>query len=119
MTAQPSLLEWEAPAARRSDPETCHMAAASAALRASHGRIMALRHLMVRPPTDFELAAESGVQQTSIGKRRGECAKHGLVEVCTDADGKKITRPSPTNSPALVWQITETGRAFFREQFHG
>jgi len=117
MIAQPSLLEWEAPpGARNSDPETCHMAAASAAIRASHGRLRALSQLSYGARTDFELAAATGVQQTSIGKRRGECAKAGLVEAVVGADGKRVTRPSDSGAPATVWQITDKGRAFLAAQ---
>lgn len=110
---QPGLLDWEPPAARRCDPETSHLAAARAKLGASHGRLMVLRYLAEGPKTDYELAAATGIQQNSIGKRRGECRDHGLVEVFTDATGVKETRPSPTGSPTLVWRITDQGREFY------
>ena len=50
------------------------------------------------PLTDFEIADFTGWQQTSIGKRRGECAKAGLV---IDT-GKR--RASPSGSSAIVWE---------------
>lgn len=114
---QPDLLEWTPPpGARNSDPETCHAAAASAAIRASFGRMRALRQLSYGARTDFELAAATGVQQTSIGKRRGECVKAGWVEAQTDDTGRKVTRPSDSGSPAIVWQITAKGREFLASQ---
>ena len=114
---QPSLLEWEAPpASRNSDPETCHIAAASAALRASHGRLRALRQLSYGARTDFELAAATGVIQSSIGKRRGELRDAGFVEAAIGTDGKTEKRPSDSGSPAIVWRITDKGRAFLAAQ---
>ena len=107
------LLSWKPPVARDTDPETSHVAAKIATMSASAGRMAALRHLAERPMTDFELAEASGMQQTSIGKRRGDCVPHGLVEPMLDSAGKKVTRPSPTGSPAIVWQITQAGRAFY------
>ena len=60
--------------------------------------------------TDFELADVTGVQQTSIGKRRKELVDHGLVESVLDpATGKPATRPSPTGSPSMVWRATADG----------
>lgn len=98
------------PAARITDPVTSHEAAAIAHRGASHGRRLVLAALALRPMTDFELAAHTGWQQTSIGKRRGECVTAGLVEVLTDDKGNKVKRPSPSGSPALVWALTEKGR---------
>lgn len=117
MIGQPSLLEWEAPpGSRNSDPETSHMAAASAAIRASHGRLRALRQLSYGARTDFELAAATGVIQSSIGKRRGELRDAGFVEAVTGPDGKTVKRPSDTGAPATVWAITNKGRAFLAAQ---
>lgn len=110
---QMNLLDWKPPAARRTDPETCETAAKIAGMRASFNRLRVLALLIDGPLTDFELAAKTGIQQTSIGKRRGECKEHGLVEAMTDSAGKKVTRPSPTGSPALVWAITDKGREFY------
>lgn len=113
---QLDLMQW--PGARRSDPETSHAAADSAAKRASHGKLTALMHLVDGAKTDFELAAETGMLATSIGKRRCDCVKEGWVEVARDENGAKITRPSPTDSPALVWKITSAGRKVFAEASH-
>jgi len=60
--------------------------------------------------TDFELAAVTGVQQTSIGKRRKELVDHGLVASVLDpATGKPATRPSPSGAPSMVWAATPEG----------
>lgn len=90
--------------------------AAASGVRASAGRMLALKTLAGNPAglTDFELADLTGWQQTSIGKRRGELFKAGLVEVAIDASGKPIKRPSPSGSLAIVWRITESGRAYLR-----
>lgn len=62
--------------------------------------------------TDFELADRTGVQQTSIGKRRLELTRDGLVESVIDpATGRPATRPSPTGSPSMVWAATRDGIA--------
>lgn len=96
-----------APIARNSDPTTSHAAAEHAALKAGTNRAIALRALAEAGSqglTDFELARVTSIQQTSIGKRRGELARIGLVE------SAGITRPSPSGSPAIVWRITAKGR---------
>lgn len=115
---QADLLSWQKPNVRNSDPETSHMAAAAATLKASHGRLRVLQHLNAGPMTDFELAASTGVQQTSIGKRRGECRDHGLVEAVLDR-GTAVSRKSPSGSPATVWQITDKGREFLNSSDRG
>jgi len=88
--------------------------AAADSVRASAGRMLALQTLAENPNglTDFELADLTGRQQTSIGKRRGELFKAGLVEVAVDAIGSPIKRPSPSGSAALVWRVTAIGRDF-------
>lgn len=113
MTDQPSLLSWTPPRARNTDPSTSHAAAADASLRASAGRLAVLDALMSGPKTDFELATATGRQQTSAGKRRGECRDHGLVDVARDGRGEEVKRAAPSGSKALVWQITPAGIAFY------
>lgn len=114
MTDQMNLLDWQPPAARHSDPETSQMAADRAALGASYGRLQVLGHLLCGPLTDFELAEKTGRQQTSCGKRRGECVDHGLVAPVFDAQGAAVKRPAPSGSLARVWAITDEGREFYR-----
>lgn len=95
MNAQLDLLSM----ARQSDPDTSHAAARDAAPNAQTNRALALRLLRDHPNglTDFELAALTGLQQTSIGKRRGELRDAGLVY----DTGER--RPSPSGSKAIVW----------------
>lgn len=97
---------WGAPVARNTDPQTAHQAAEHAAMRAGTMRALALRELAAagdRGLTDFELAHRTRSQQTSIGKRRGELVRMGLVESAGS------TRPSPSGSPAMVWRVTVAG----------
>lgn len=91
------------PMFRTTDPATSREAAKRAAPNAETHRGLALRTLRAAGPggmTDFELAALVGIQQTSIGKRRGELVKQGLVV------NAGFTRPSPSGSPATVWRAT-------------
>lgn len=91
------------PRARRTDPDTSHAAAARTSLTAASGRKLALdthaRH--PRGLTDFELADLTGYAQTSIGVRRCELVRAGLIEK-TD-----LRRPSPSGSPAIVWRYVK------------
>jgi hypothetical protein len=89
---------------------------AALAVNPSAGRLLAMRTMNQHPAglTDFELAEKTGRQQTSIGKRRGECARAGLVDVVMNADGKLLKRPSPSGADALVWRITEQGRLWLQ-----
>jgi predicted transcriptional regulator len=98
------------PNARDSDPETSHEAAEDAKFKASKHRLLALTTLRrFGPLTDFELASRTGIQQTSIGKRRKECQDAGLVAGLVDANGQKVKRPAPSGSSALVWTLTQEG----------
>jgi hypothetical protein len=105
----------QAPAARNSDPSTSHAAAQKAELHATENRLAVLRCLSIKPMTDFELAAELNRQQTSCGKRRGECRDHGLVQIALDGRGEEVKRPAPSGSMALVWEITQAGLEFLRQ----
>ena len=99
--------------ARKSDPLTSYQAAQDARQHASKGRMLVLEALAASYAgmTDFDLASRTGWQQTSIGKRRGECVESGWVEVAT-CEGIKVKRQSPSGSMALVWRITPAGRQF-------
>lgn len=96
--------------ARATDPATSHMAAAdaTAAIKGRHKAV--LRALTFGAKTDFELAAATNVQQTSIGKRRGECRDKGWVEP-DHVNGVPVRRPAPSGSMAQVWRITKLGQA--------
>jgi DNA-binding MarR family transcriptional regulator len=55
--------------------------------------------------TDFQLAQATGVGQTSIGKRRLELERLGLVERVMDpATGRPATRPTPSGATAGVYR---------------
>lgn len=86
---------------RRTDPETSMAAATKAKPKSEAHRDLALRVLRqhVAGLTDFELGSICGVQQASIGVRRGELVRKGLVEYAG------FTRPSPSGSPARVWRV--------------
>jgi len=115
MPDQLDIETFIASASRRADPDTSKMAAERVAPHASHGRILVLENLAVKPLTDFELSALTGWLATSIGKRRGECVKNGWVENALDGHAEEVRRPSPSGSPALVWQITQAGRDVLAE----
>jgi hypothetical protein len=104
---------FDPPNARNSDPATSHEAAADAAMGASRGRLLVLECLFERPMTDYELAAATGWQQNSIGKRRHECMSAGLVARAKDECGGDMRRPAPSGSSSLVWAITDAGRKYF------
>ena len=85
--------------ARHTDPETSHNAAKVASRKAETNRLLALRMLREHGPmTDFALAELTGIQQTSVGVRRGELVKLGLVRATT------LRRPSPSGTPCIVWE---------------
>lgn len=112
-TSPADLPGWfPAPAARASDPVTSHEAAQRVARTAATDRALVLRihQQWTSGLTDFELADLAGRQQTSLGKRRGELRDAGLIR---DSGHK---RPAPSGSPAVVWVITDAGRAVDTER---
>lgn len=101
------LPEWfPPPTARMTDPDTSHEAAASAAERAATDRALVLRLHREHTAglTDFELADLAGRQQTSLGVRRGELVKAGLIR------NSGLRRPAPSGAAATVWMMTYEGR---------
>ncbi len=105
--------------ARATDPATSHAAADDNTPRRPTQRTRALHVLASRPfgLTDFELAelmTEEGpmIGQTSAGKRRHELVRLGLVRRAVKSTGGFQTRPSPTGSAALVWQVTGGGAQY-------
>ena len=94
---------FEEPCARRTDPVTAHDAAARVSPNGTRARALLALNACAHGLTDFELAERTGVGQTSIGKRRLELLRAGLVE------GTDERRPSPSGTPALVWRITTAG----------
>lgn len=104
------LLEFGAPVARNTDPETSHEAAKDAGKTSEIGRYLVLKNLAEGALTDFELADRTGWQQTSIGKRRGECVELGLVVVYLDMKtSEPLKRKTPSGSMARVWGLTPKG----------
>lgn len=96
--------------ARNTDPATSHMAAADATANLKNRHYQVLMLLFVAGPlTDFELAERAGLQQTSIGKRRGECRDKGWIEP-DHVNGLQVRRPAPSGSMAQVWRLTADGR---------
>lgn len=95
--------------ARQTDPWTSHAAVPIGWL--SEGRRIALEALKgagERGYNDFELAAVTGIQQTSIGKRRKELQDAGLVDHRFVIDPKTLrlvpdVRPSPSGKASMVW----------------
>ena len=89
--------------ARRTDPDTSHLAAAQQTpSKKATNQTRALEALKLAGTAglnDFELARQTGIKQTSIGVRRGELVKAGLV----NNSGHK--RPSDTGSPSIVWVV--------------
>ncbi len=105
------------PRFRTGDQATSVAAGRAAGFRASEGRLLALRTLAAHPDglTDFELAALTGIAQTSIGKRRGECAAAGLVQAVMISADVTLKRPAPSGAAAIVWEITAAGLDYLSE----
>ena len=92
-------------AARATDPPTSHAAAqrqTGEQISKSHRLVLDLLRANPGGLTDFELATRTGKKQTSIGVRRGELVRMGLVR------NSGLTRPSDTGSDAAVWVATTT-----------
>jgi len=96
--------------ARHDDPWTSHAAWEDVSHKTTKGRWLVLAALNTMPMNDFELAAFTGWQQTSIGKRRLECQRRGLVQACLNGRGEQIARKAPSGSMSLVWEISEAGK---------
>ena len=106
---------FQEPMSRGTDPETSHEAAAFAKFRSSKHRRMALLSLYKYGSlTDFELADITGLQQNSIGKRRCDCMRAGLVTVLLNGVGK-VKRRTPSGASALVWTLTPKGIEYVQE----
>jgi hypothetical protein len=99
-------------ATRRMDHETSIAAAERVHGHLARHRYLALRAHFENPGglNDFELAAITGIPQTSIGKRRLELMRDELIEETG------LTRPSPTGSASKVWRITQKGKMFYAKR---
>jgi len=98
-------------AARTSDPDTSHAAAAAQTdtkVRDMHRLVLCL--LERGPMSDFDLAREAtivqkrAVKQTSIGVRRKELERLGLV---CDSGRRGV---SDTGTSCVRWMLTHAGR---------
>lgn len=100
------LPAFSAPLTRAEDCPTSIMAAGMQwPWRLRAGRLLALAALAKHGPlTDYELAAITGRQQNSIGKRRTELTQAGVVR------STGLTRAAPSGAPATVWALTEDGQ---------
>lgn len=113
------IVDFNQPNARGTDPETSHEAAKDATFKATKNCVLALKTLhRFGPLTDFELASRTGLQQTSIGKRRKDCQDAGLVTNLLKENGEKVKRPAPSGSSALVWTLTEKGNIWLISSGH-
>ena len=102
---------WGPLGVRAGDLATSHQAATRAARTAPTNRERALLALYEHGPlSDFGLESVTGVQQTSIGKRRLELERLGLVAPCIG-----VTHLSPSGSKSQVWHLTAAGEALARE----
>ena len=103
------------PTARHSDPDTSHAAANVAKFSCSKHRKIALLTLYEHGPlTDFELSDITGIQHSSIGKRRKDCFDYGLVEYYVIND-VRVKRPTKTGCKALVYVLSPRGKAYVEE----
>ena len=103
---------FQDPMARNTDPDTSHDAAKDATFNASNHRRIALFALYdYGPLTDYELADITGLQQNSIGKRRGDCMMAGLVSKFV-VSGEVQKRPAPSGSMSIVWTLTAKGEKY-------
>lgn len=113
LTVSVRWLEPFTAAARVTDPVTSRRAAqAQTHAKLTAGQRVVLDALALVADaglTDFELAEQTGRKQTSIGVRRGELTKAGLVEATS------AVRPSDTGSDALVWRLTVDGVAVWSD----
>lgn len=114
--AEQAAFDFDAPAARANDPEPSRLAAVVAIGNAQHGRAVALDALCraERPLSDFDLEQITGIKQTSIGKRRLELERAGLVCKAFVLDPETCDRiplygKSPTGSTCGLYEATPQG----------
>jgi hypothetical protein len=108
----PPLYRAEVSPARNQDLDTAQIAALiNTSLRKGQrvDVLIALAAAGYYGATDFELSEacstpESKMLRTSAGKRRKELCDVGCAMITDDR------RPTDTDSPAVVWRITATGR---------
>ncbi len=88
-----------APRARRTDPETSHVAAASMAGGATRHRERILAHLRtVEDATKDEIGAAVGLTDVQAARRLSELKAAGEIE---DSGAR---RPTASGRPAIAWR---------------
>ena len=88
------------PVARKTDPETAHAAARSVTEKAPADRQKVIQALTEHGKgSDFDLEKWTGVIATSIGVRRGELVKMGVVE----DSGERGT--NDRGSKVILWRL--------------
>lgn len=108
-------LSFIQPTARKSDPETSHMAAKDVKFRVSRHRAWVLQVLYIRPMIDHDLAWNLDLQHNSAGKRRGDLCKAGLAEPLLSENGDPVRLQAPSGSKAQVWCLTEKGYRYVED----
>lgn len=102
-------------AARATDNVTSVMAAERVAAHVGAGQMLALKAFAERPGEsldDFQLAEITGWRQTSIGKRRVELERAGLV-VRTE---RRLSPSRLTGSVVQAYRITEAGVRLYESE---
>lgn len=110
---EPSAALYPTPTCRATDGGAARDAALAAVPRADNDRGLVLAAHFARPEgmTDHEMAQAVGREQVSVGVRRGELTKTGLIAPLLDAEGRQVRRAKLPGSTvkAGVWCITEAG----------
>lgn len=104
--ADESVNSTLAPPVRHDAPETSRLAARSVASRSAQQRaavLAAITDAGAHGMTDAELEVTIGLRPQSLGPRRGELAKLGLIE------WSGMRRDTPRGCPARVWIVTRGG----------
>lgn len=102
--------------ARATDPVTSVMAAEQIAPFVTHDRLAVLavhyaQRLRAEGLDDFELAELMSRKQTSVGKRRGELERAGLIQKAT----RRASSSPLTTSIVQAYRITPAGREFYEK----
>lgn len=95
-TAMPAM-----PGARRTDPETSHLAAASMVEGAGTQRRRILRHLEIGPMTADTLDQVIGWRITTAGRRLPELREMGRVRMLAN------TETTRTGRQARLWELIQ------------
>jgi hypothetical protein len=95
----PKPRQPEPPAARCTDPDTSHEAAAIPRSQQRAAVFEAFRELGTA--TDYEISVHLGINRCSAGKRRVELQRDGWIAATDER------RPTDTGARAIVWRFVE------------